>query len=308
VDANLMGAAGLDRNPEQRDPGDVARPGHAGDRRSGATGTCRNSLSMDRIATDGDVDTLALMDHSPDQGNVFLLDFAVVKLPRQFLMGGIVLGHDHHPGCALVETVDDSRPQLAADPAEVGHVVQERVDQRSAAVSRPWMNYHAGRLVDDDQVPILEHDIERNVLGARSRRDWLGQGDGDDIAFSHRGVGLDRLDASERDVPLFNQPLNLGPRLPGDFAGQHAIEPVPIVLRLDGNYHRSRCTHGVHEVHEGHEAHEGQEGSKNLIFVIFVSIVIAVPIVTFVFTRIGACAVVLVTRPAGVTGGLDTRA
>jgi hypothetical protein len=80
-------------------------------------------------------------------------------------------------------------------------------------------------------------------------------------------------------VTILNQPLNLRPRLPGDLAGEDAIEAEAVVFRLDGNYHRAPCRHEGHEGHEGQEGHEGREGSQHLIFVIFV---IFVSIVCFV--------------------------
>ena len=48
----------------------------------------------------------------------------------------VVLGRDHHAGGALVEPVDDAGAQLAADAGEVGAVGQQRVDQRAVGVAR----------------------------------------------------------------------------------------------------------------------------------------------------------------------------
>ena len=73
---------------------------------------------------------------APHERDVFLFDLAILELPRQFLVRGIVLRDDHHAGRATIEAVDDSRPQLAADAAEVGDVVQQRVDERARCVAR----------------------------------------------------------------------------------------------------------------------------------------------------------------------------
>ena len=56
---------------------------------------------------------------APHQRDVFLLDFAVVKLPGQFLVRPVVLGDDHQARRALVQPVHDARPLLAADAAQV---------------------------------------------------------------------------------------------------------------------------------------------------------------------------------------------
>ena len=134
--ANLVRAPGRNRDAQQRQPGHVPRPGDAGHRRSRAPRAGRDLLAMHRIAADRNVDALALLHQSPHQRDVLLLDFAIVKLARQLLVRGVVLGDDHHAGRALVETMHDARPQLAADAAQVGDVVQQRVDERAAVVSR----------------------------------------------------------------------------------------------------------------------------------------------------------------------------
>ena len=132
VHANLMRSAGRDRDAEQRQPGHVPCPCHARHGRTCPPRACRDLLAVHGIATDGNVDALALLHQSPDQRDVLFLDFAIVKLPRQLLMGGVVLGDDHDAGRALVEPVHDARPQLAADAAQIGHMVEQRVDQRAA--------------------------------------------------------------------------------------------------------------------------------------------------------------------------------
>ena len=43
-------------------------------------------------------------------------------------------------------------PELAADAAEIRHVVQQRVDQRAARMPGGRVHHHARRLVDDDEV------------------------------------------------------------------------------------------------------------------------------------------------------------
>ena len=113
-------------------PGHVPRPGDPRHRRSRAPRARRDLLAMHRIAPDRDVDALALLHQAPDQRDVLLLDFAIVKLPRQLLVRGVVLGDDHHARRALVEPMHDARPQLAADAAQIGDVVEQRVDERAA--------------------------------------------------------------------------------------------------------------------------------------------------------------------------------
>ena len=60
-------------------------------RRARADIFCR----FDRIAADRRVDPAPGLHDAPDERDVFLLDFAIVKLPRELLVRRVVLGHDH---------------------------------------------------------------------------------------------------------------------------------------------------------------------------------------------------------------------
>ena len=73
-----------------------------------------------RVAPDGRVDAPAGLHHAPDERDVFLLDLTVVELARELLMRGVVLRHHHDARRAAVEPMDDARPQLAADAAQIG--------------------------------------------------------------------------------------------------------------------------------------------------------------------------------------------
>ena len=42
-------------------------------------------------------------------------------------------------------------------------MMEQGVDQRSGPVARGGMNHHAGGLVDDDQMIVLEQDIQRDM-------------------------------------------------------------------------------------------------------------------------------------------------
>ena len=69
---------------------------------------------------------------APHERDVLLLDLAVVKLPGELLVRGVVLGDDHQSRRAAIQPVHDARPLLAADAAQVVDVVEQRVDERAA--------------------------------------------------------------------------------------------------------------------------------------------------------------------------------
>ena len=83
------------------------------------------------------VDSASGLHDAPDQREIFLLDLAIVELPRERLVCPIVLGDHDQPGRAAIEPVHDPGPQLAADPAEIRDVVQQRVHQRARRRDRP---------------------------------------------------------------------------------------------------------------------------------------------------------------------------
>ena len=115
----------------------------------------------------------------------------------------IVLGHDHQPGRAAVEPMHDAGPQLAADAAEILDVMEQRVDQRAAAMAGRRMDDHSGRLVEHDEVAVLEDDQERQRLGLRHGRGRRGNVDRVDLAGAHRrcSAGADRAGSGDTCRP-----------------------------------------------------------------------------------------------------------
>src|SRR6516225_3925229 len=122
-------------------------------------------------------------------------------------MGGPRLGDNHKPAGVLVETMDDTGPANPADPGEAhATVADQRVDECSVRISWRWVDNHACRLVDDNQMCILEADIERDRLCNRRRFLILGE-DYDEIlpgadpprrladrcSFASHVAGLDQL-------------------------------------------------------------------------------------------------------------------
>ena len=173
----------------------------------------RHLLAVRRIAADRRVDAPPGLHHAPDQRDVFLLDLAVVKLPRQLLVRRVVLGDHHQPGRAAVEAMHDAGPLLAADAAEVVDVVEQRVDQRAAGVAGRRMHDHAGRLVDDDQVVVLIEDRRAAALRAAAPAST-----GSGISTRSPRPALTGWFAlacapGDLDLAVLDQPLNLRARL-----------------------------------------------------------------------------------------------
>ena len=114
------------------------------------------------------------------------------ELRRETDVGAIVLGDDQQAAHVLVQPVDDARPQHAADARQAaGAVGEQGIDQGAARMARRRMDHQARRLVEHEQVLVLEHDVERARLRLRQRRPWLGQA---------QRVALTRFDPARSSV------------------------------------------------------------------------------------------------------------
>ncbi len=180
----------------------MPREGDPRHRAARPPGAGRHLLPVLRIAADGLVDPPPGLDDAPDERDVFLLDFPVLKLPCQLLVGLIVLGDDHQSRGAAIETMHDSRARLAADPAQILDVVQQSIDERAARVPGPGMDDHPGGLVEDDDIRILEDDAQGQRFRLRGRRTQLGNVDDVALAGAHGRAGAHRARPRRRSRGL----------------------------------------------------------------------------------------------------------
>jgi len=56
----------------------------------------------------------------------------------------------------------DARPLFPADPRKRGAMIEQSIDQRVLAMTSARMNNEAGRLVNDNEIAVLEKNIQRN--------------------------------------------------------------------------------------------------------------------------------------------------
>jgi hypothetical protein len=98
-------------------------------------------------------------------------------------MREVVLGDHHQPGGVLVQPVHDAGPAHPADAGERAAAMgDQRIDQRTGLVARRGMHHQPLRLVEDDDVVVLEHDVEGDILAFRLRRGRFRHVDCDRIA------------------------------------------------------------------------------------------------------------------------------
>jgi hypothetical protein len=94
--ANLVSPAGVDRNPAQCHAPEMACPRDSCNSVSRTSGPRRHFLPVNGIATDCRVNSPPGLDDSPHERDIFLFDFAIVKLSRELLVCQVVLGNHHH--------------------------------------------------------------------------------------------------------------------------------------------------------------------------------------------------------------------
>ena len=162
MDADLMRAASAQRAAHQRDIAKRFDHFVLGDRRASAFHD-GHPLAISRIARDRRFNRAAIVFRfAVNDRQIFFS--RVAPLGCKSSMRDVVLGDDHHAAGVLVQSMNDSRPQLAADAAEVLYVKHQRVDERAVRVARRRMHDKAGRFVDDHDVRIFKQDFERQIL------------------------------------------------------------------------------------------------------------------------------------------------
>ncbi len=149
-------------------------------------------------------------------------------------MGAVGLGHHDEAAGVLVEAMHDAGALDAADAGEAFAAMgDERIDQRAGPVAGGGVDDEPRRLVDDDEVGVLEHHLERNIFGRD--RDVLG---GRKIEHD-RGAGVDAVagiadrGAVDRDATRQDQRLVARARQLGHAVSQHAVEPFAGLLGGD---------------------------------------------------------------------------
>ena len=153
-------------------------------------------------------------------------------------VGRFALGGDHDAGRILVEAVDDAGAGDAADAGESRAAMKEQgVDQRTTLGAARGVDDEAGRLVDDDEVFVLEDDVERNVFRFRQRADGDRQVDGVDGAGDDLGAGVGRRLAVGGDTAFLDQYPQAGPGHAGSSVCQPFVEARARCFRRGGNHH-----------------------------------------------------------------------
>ena len=156
----------------------------------------------------------------------------VGKERGETLVGLVGLGHDQQAGRILVQTMDDSGAAHAANARQaVAAMGDERIDEGAGFMARRRVDHEAGRLVDDDEVLVLENDRERNVLALRLGGGGLGHVDRDGLANLHLGAGVRDGLALHLHMAGLHQRLDARARQAVAGEGEEFVEPAGFLDR-----------------------------------------------------------------------------
>lgn len=159
-------------------------------------------------------------------------------------MGCLGLCHHQDAGGVAVQAVDDPRPFHAADAGQVLTMGKEGVHQRPRGASRPRVDHHAGRLVDDEKIRILIADVERNHLRCEGQGHGGWDAETNALAGAQAMAGFLRV-APDQDVPVRNEPLDAGPGQATD-SGHVGIQPLARLRPRDDELPEIHCAPSGH--------------------------------------------------------------
>lgn len=183
-------------------------------------------LAMDGMPRDGFVDDArSLAQDSGDEREINFRHCSRGELAGEIAVSRVVFRDDESAAGFLVQTMNDSGPFLSSDAGKIVAVREECVYQGMGLMSRARVHDDAGRLVEDEEIVVLEKDVE--VYLFRLRFDllefWFPQ--------LHDVAGADQIAwpgsfAIEADESFADQRLKPGARKGGERFRQNAVEAL----------------------------------------------------------------------------------
>jgi len=169
--------------------------------------------------------------HTPNECRVSALKRPVSAMIGELFAQGMVrkIGFcgDQQSACILVDAVHDPWPPDTADPRQtVSAMMQQGVDQRSRPIARSRMHDQTGLFVDDDDMIVLKHDIERNILGLRTGVQWLRNNGLNCLARIYAVVRLRHCPSVHRHLLRLDEGFQSTSAQIGERSGQVGVKPL----------------------------------------------------------------------------------
>lgn len=238
VDADLMGAAGLQHELEQRgatipfdgvEVGDGVFAADAGDGHLAGVG--------EGAADGGDDAAVVLGELALDEGEVVAVEGVFAGLFGEGAVGAAGFGDDHDAGGVAVEAVDDAGPGgVVAGGFDGAAMVHDGVDEGAGIVARRGMDDEAGGFVDDEDVGVFEEDVEGDVFGRGGGFGRGRQGEADGVAGEYASAGALAGDAVDERAVLLDDFLDIGAGGVLYHLGQERIEAKAVVEVVDDGF------------------------------------------------------------------------
>ena len=155
----------------------------------------------------------------------------ILQLACQHGMGEIILRHCKQARGILVNAVDDAGALLPIDTAEpVPQGVQQAIDQGIVTVAGSRMHHQPLGLVDDQQIIVFIHNIQRDLGGGNGNLLHLGKGVGNHVSWLQAVILPGGL-AVARYQPLLDAALGGAAAETLGGSCQKCIQPFPGTIR-----------------------------------------------------------------------------
>ncbi len=209
VNANLMGAAGLQLDLEQRGAIEALTDCEFCLRRLPRLHAPTKALAVHRMATEEGGEPSPFVRLAVDQRQIDFPHQSRLECGLQRQQGALVLRYHQTAGGVLVQPMNQTRTEPPADPGQVPNPMKQRIDQRARAVARARVDHHPGLLVEDEQITILVKDLQWQILGGDIGRRGSRHRQLDALATSQAPRGLRRLSVNPCQ-PRVDQRLQAG--------------------------------------------------------------------------------------------------
>ena len=236
VDADLVRAPGVQARAQEVRRSPLLHTLELRSRRSTAGVHNRHAFAVSRIATNGSVYRQRVARQVPPaRGKVFPPNCTAPKLVRERAVRQVVLGNEHQAGGVAIQAVNDPGTQHAADPGQIADSVQQCMHESAGGMSGGRMYHETGWLVDHQEVPILENDLQRNSFRHQLGRLGRGQPHRDSVSGAWK-VPLARGRVVDGDLAAFYQGGNAASGQVQAF-GEKGVESDALIrLHGDANY------------------------------------------------------------------------
>lgn len=208
----------------------------------------RKFFSVRRMAYQRCIDrTVSGTDRTMRYAFVNPVDITGSKRAGQGMMGTVMFGRNNKAGGKPVYTVDDTGAGNTANARKGSPAMgKQGVDQRAVPGAGCRVHHHAGRLVDNNDIPVFIDNIQRNAFRSRHRICRRGNDKADRFA---RPDPEGRIPAHRSVFPehaAFDQRLKICSADTAYPAGEPSVHPLPCIFLVNGKRVFFTCIAVVH--------------------------------------------------------------